>query len=296
MIFAIVIFLLTTGTVAFHFWSPWYLTELASNWSGMDDALTITFVITGVVFVLINVFMAYAVFKYRHKEGSRADYEPENTKLELWLTGLTAVGVVALLAPGLIVWAEFVDVPEDAMVVEAVGQQWTWTFRYPGDDGILGAADPSFMTIDNPFGMNPGDPYGQDDIVVEDNEGHLPTGGPVKMVLRSKDVLHDFYVPQIRSKMDLVPGVETYFWFEPTRVGEFEILCAELCGTGHYTMRGLLVVQEKADFDIWLSEQPTFGELSAEAVAESNTELSAELSTEVSTEVSAEVSTELSNE
>ncbi len=246
----------------------------------MDDALTITFVITGVVFVLVNVFLAYAVFKYRYKEGARADYEPENKKLELWLTGLTAVGVVALLAPGLVVWADFVDVPEDAMVVEAVGQQWTWTFRYPGDDGILGAADPSFMTIDNPFGLNPGDPYGQDDIVVEDNEGHLPTGGPVKMVLRSKDVLHDFYVPQIRSKMDLVPGVETYFWFEPTKVGEFEILCAELCGTGHYTMRGLLVVQEKADFDIWLSEQPTYGELSAEAVAELSSEVSTELSTE----------------
>jgi len=123
MIFAIVIFLLTIGTVAFHFWSPWYLTELASNWSGMDDALTITFVITGVVFILVNLFLAYAVFKYRHKEGSRADYEPENKKLELWLTGLTSIGVVALLAPGLVVWADFVDVPEDAMVVEAVGQQ-----------------------------------------------------------------------------------------------------------------------------------------------------------------------------
>jgi cytochrome c oxidase subunit 2 len=276
MIFAIAIFLLVIGTVAFHFWSPWYLTPLASNWSGMDDALTITFVITGVVFVLVNLFMAYAVLKYRHKEGARADYQPENTKLELWLSGLTAVGVVALLAPGLVVWAEFVDVPEDAMVVEAVGQQWTWTFRYPGDDGILGAADPTFMSVDNPFGLNPDDPYGQDDIVVEDNEGHLPTGGPVKMVLRSKDVLHDFYVPQIRSKMDLVPGVETYFWFEPTVVGEFEILCAELCGTGHYTMRGLLVVQEKADFDTWLSEQPTFGELSAEAVAGLSTKLNNE--------------------
>jgi len=268
MAFAIIVILLVIGTVAFHFLSPWYLTELASDWGGMDDALTITFVICGIVFVAVNLFMAYAVMKYRHKEGARADYEPENKKLELWLTGITTVGVVALLAPGLIVWSEFVEVPEDAMVVEAVGQQWTWTFRYPGEDGILGAVDPTFMTIDNPFGMNPDDPYGQDDILVEDSEAHLPMGGPIKVALRSKDVLHDFDVPQFRAKMDLVPGVETYFWFEPIRTGDFEILCAELCGTGHYTMRGNVVIEERADFDIWLAEQPTFQELTAEAVAD----------------------------
>ena len=267
MIFAYIIILLVIGTVAFHFWSPWYLTELASNWGGMDDALLITFVICGVVFVAINLFMAYAVIKYRNRDGLKADYEPENKKLEWWLTSITAVGVIGLLAPGLAVWDDFVTVPEDAIVIEAVGQQWTWSFRYPGEDGILGAVDPEFMTIDNPFGINPDDPYGMDDVLVEDNEGRVPMGGPIKLALRSKDVLHDFAVPQFRAKMDLVPGVETYFWFEPTRAGTFEILCAELCGTGHYTMRGTLIVEEKEAFDAWLAEQPTYQDLAAENVA-----------------------------
>ena len=267
MVLAIIIILLVIGTVAFHFLSPWYLTEIASNWTGMDDAILITFVVTGTVFVAVNLFMAYAVYKYRHRENLRADYEPENKKLEIWLTSITALGVVAMLTPGLIVWDDYVNVPEDAMLVEAVGQQWTWTFRYPGPDGILGAADNSRITADNPFGIDAGDPYSADDILVEDSEFYLPMSGPVKVVMRSKDVLHDFYVPQIRAKMDLVPGLITYFWFEPTRLGSFELLCAELCGNSHYNMRGTMVIAEEAEYQTWLAEQPTFGEMAAEAVA-----------------------------
>ena len=267
MALAIILVILVVGTVAFHFLSPWYLTEIASNWQGMDDAITITFVVTGIVFVLVNLFMAYAVYKYRHKKTQRAEYEPENKKLEIWWTGITAVGVIAMLAPGLAVWDDYVNVPEDAMLVEAVGQQWTWSFRYPGPDGVLGAAESFRITADNPFGVDPGDPYSADDILIEDTEFRLPIGGPVKVVLRSKDVLHDFYVPQIRSKMDLVPGLVTYFWFTPTRLGEFELLCAELCGNSHYNMRGTMVISEQADYEAWLAEQPTFGELAAEAVA-----------------------------
>ena len=132
MVLAIIIILLVIGTVAFHFLSPWYLTEIASNWTGMDDAILITFVVTGTVFVAVNLFMAYAVYTYRHRETLRADYEPENKKLEIWLTGITAVGVIAMLAPGLAVWANFVDVPPEADEIEAVGEQWQWSYRFPG--------------------------------------------------------------------------------------------------------------------------------------------------------------------
>jgi cytochrome c oxidase subunit 2 len=156
-------------------------------------------------------------------------------------------------------------VPKDAAVVEAVGQQWQWSFRFPGNDGVLGTVNTRLVSPDNPFGLDPKDPYGRDDILVEGNEVHLPRGRPIKVVLRSKDVLHDFFVPQIRARMDLVPGTVTYFWFTPTRAGRFEILCAELCGIGHYTMRGALVVDEEPAFKTWLGQQPTFAQLMAEA-------------------------------
>jgi len=199
---AVVLILLVVGSLLFHILSPWYFTELASNWSMVDFTMDITFWVTGFVFVVVNLFMAYCVIKFRHKEGARAAYEPENKKLEYWLTGLTAIGVAAMLTPGLFVWAKFVDVPEDAHIVEAVGQQWHWTFRYPGADGKMGQTDAERISSQNPFGLDPEDPNGQDDILVYSPEVHIPLDRPVKFQLRSKDVLHDFAVAQFRVKMD----------------------------------------------------------------------------------------------
>jgi heme/copper-type cytochrome/quinol oxidase subunit 2 len=239
---AIVLVLLVAASVLFHFLSPWYFTPIASNWGTIDDTISITFWVTGAVFVIVNLFMAYAVYRYRHRTGGRAHYEPENKKLEWWLLGLTTVGVAAMLAPGLFVWAKFVDVPKDAMVVEALGQQWHWMYRFPGKDGKLGTVDAKYVSNDNPFGMNPGDPSGQDDVLIANPEVHLPLGKPIKVLLRSKDVLHNFTVTQFRVKMDLVTGMITHLWLTPTVPGEYEILCEELCGIGHFAMRGRVVV------------------------------------------------------
>jgi cytochrome c oxidase subunit II len=265
MVVAVVLVLLVVASVAFHFLSPWYFTPIASNWGAIDDTISITFWVTGVVFVVINLFMAYAVFRYRYRAARRADYEPENKKLEWWLFGVTAVGVAAMLAPGLTVWAKFVDVPKDAAEVEAVGQQWHWMYRFPGKDGKLGTVDAKFVSADNPFGMNPADANGQDDILVANPEVHLPLGKPVKMLLRSKDVLHDFAVAQIRVKMDMVPGLVTHAWFTPTRTGSFDLLCEELCGIGHFAMRGRIVIDEEAAFRAWLDTQPTYAQWQARA-------------------------------
>ncbi len=201
------------------------------------------------VFVAVNLFMAWAIFRYRHNPSRRAHYEPENKKLEVWLTVITAVGVAAMLAPGLVVWADFVNVPENADEVEVVGEQWQWSYRFPGVDGELGEVDSRYVNQDNPFGMSPNDPAGNDDVLVSSNELHLPIDRPVKLLLRSKDVLHDFAVPQFRVKMDLVPGMVTFVWLTPTRTGKFDILCMELCGIAHYTMRGYVVVDTQEDFD-----------------------------------------------
>jgi cytochrome c oxidase subunit 2 len=265
MAIAIVIAALVLLSIAFQLLTPWWLTPLESNWRSIDTALGVTMWVCGFFFVALNLFLAFSIMRYRHRRGHRAHYNPESVTLERRLTVWTAVGIAALLAPGLIAWKEFVTVPKDALVFEAVGQQWQWSFRFPGNDGVLGTVSSRQVSPDNPFGLDPDDPYGRDDILVEGSEAHLPRGRPIKVVLRSKDVLHDFFVPQIRSKMDLVPGTVTYFWFTPKRTGRFEILCAELCGVGHYTMRGALVVDEKPAFDAWLSQQPTFAQLIAEA-------------------------------
>ncbi len=262
---AVVLILLTVGSVVFHLLSPWTFTELASNWALIDFTIDITFWVTGAVFVAVNLFRAYCIIKFRYKEGARAAYEPENKKLETWLTALTAVGVAAMLTPGLFVWASFVNVPEDAHEVEAIGQQWHWTFRYPGDDGEFGEVDAERISADNPFGMDPDDPNGRDDILVYNAEAHIPVDKPVKFLLRSKDVLHDFAVAQFRVKMDLVPGMETFLWLTPTTVGRFEILCEELCGIAHHTMRGAVVVDEPGDYAAWLDSQTSYSEQASRA-------------------------------
>src|SRR3989338_2088385 len=233
---AVVIILLVVATIVFHFASPWWFTPIASNWGTIDTTVQITFWVTGAVFIAINLFLAYVIVKYRHKEAGRAHYEPENTKLEVWLTSITALGVAAMLAPGLFVWADFVNVPEDAAEVEVVGQQWRWSYRFPGADGVFGSTDIPNMSVDNQFGINPDDPAGQDDILVNDNTVHVPLNKPIKFLLRSKDVLHDFAVAQFRVKMDLVPGMVTYIWLTPTKTGTYDILCEELCGMAHYAM------------------------------------------------------------
>jgi cytochrome c oxidase subunit II len=261
MAIALVLVLIVVGSVLFHFLSPWWWTPIASNWDYIDHTIIITFWITGVVFAAVVLFMAYCVFRFRHKEGSRAAYEPENKRLESWLTIVTAVGVTSLLVPGLFVWSRFVNVPSDATEIEVIGQQWQWSFRLPGKDGKLGTSDTRDVSSENPLGVIPGDPNGQDDVVVEAADLHLPVGKPVKVLLRSIDVLHDFYVPEFRSKMDMIPGLVTYFWFTPTRTGTFDVLCAELCGVGHPAMRGKVIVEEEGKYQAWLEKQQTFAEL-----------------------------------
>lgn len=257
---AIVLVVLTLASVAFHFLSPWWLTPIASNWDTVDDTINLTFIITGAAFVVINLFMAYVIVRYRHREGSRATYEPENKKLEWWLISATSVAVIAMLAPGLVVWGQIIDPPDDAAIVEVVGQQWHWSYRFPGEDGQLGKVDSRLVNDDNPFGMDAEDPLGMDDVLVRGNDVHLPLDQPVKLLLRSKDVLHNFTVAQFRVKMDLVPGMVPYIWLTPTRKGKYDVFCEELCGVGHFAMRGHVIVEDRADFEDWLARQPTFAQ------------------------------------
>ncbi|MBR0735885.1 cytochrome c oxidase subunit II [Bradyrhizobium liaoningense] len=262
MVVALILLLVAIGSVLFHIYSPWWWTPIATNWAYIDHTINITFWITGFVFVAVIAFMAYCVLRFHHKEGRRADYNPENKRLEWWLSVGTGVGVAAMLAPGLVVWHQFVTVPADATEVEVMGQQWQWSFRLPGKDGKLGTSDVRNIASDNPMGLNRDDPHAQDDVVIENGDLHLQLEKPIKVLLRSVDVLHDFYVPEFRAKMDMVPGMVTYFWIKPIRTGTFDVLCAELCGAAHYQMRAKVIVDEEREYHAWLEQQKTFAELS----------------------------------
>jgi cytochrome c oxidase subunit 2 len=258
MVLALALILIVVAALEFHYMSPWWLTPIASNWQQMDDALLLTFVITGVAFVVINLFVAYAVVRFRHREGVRASADHGSSKLEWSLVIATSIGIIAMLAPGLSVYAKLISPPPNAMLFEVMGQQWQWHYRLPGKDGKLGSTDVRFIGNINRFGINPADPDGQDDLLVDGQEIHVPLQRPVRVMLRAQDVLHDFYVPQFRTRMNMVPGMVTSFWFTPTAIGRYEVMCAQLCGIGHFNMRSYVVVDEAADYARWLAAQQNF--------------------------------------
>ena len=260
-------FLVIVGTVALHFFSwnvGWWFSPLASNWSSIDNAIIITFWVTGFVFVTLGLFLVYCLWNFRYQKNRRSEYKPEDKKLEAILVVVSAIAVAALLAPGLSVWNNYIKVPKDAVKVEVLAYQWGWNYRLPGEDGVLGKTSIRNISDDNPYGLYLDDPYGKDDLIVQDADLHLQLNANVEFLLRSIDVLHNFYVPEFRAKMDMVPGLVTYYWITPTKIGEYEILCAELCGIGHYVMFGKVVVEEKKDYSNWLAQQMSFEQILAQ--------------------------------
>jgi len=254
MIVALVFLLVLIGSVVFHILTPWWWTSVASNWGSIDDTIILTFWVTGFVFIAVGLFMVYCIWKFKYQKNRRSEYKPEDSKLEFRLTVITTLGVAALLAPGLFVWNKYVTVPKDAYQIEVMAYQWAWGYRLPGKDGKLGKVDIKNINDKNPFGISLKDINGIDDIVILNEPLHLLKNKPVKVLLRSTDVLHNFYVPQFRGKMDMLPGSVTYYWFEPTKTGKFEVLCAEFCGIGHYAMRSMVIVDEEKTMNGWLNK------------------------------------------
>ncbi len=218
---------------ALPFWLR--LPEGVSSYSGRIDGLfRLILWITGIIFVIVEALLLIFVIRYRHREGRRAHYTHGNGRVEVLWTIVPAVICVVLALLSRRTWAEIKQqMPQDALAIEVTAEQFAWNIRYSGPDGKFGTAD---------------------DIVTL-NQLHFPVGRPVVVTLRSKDVIHSFFLPEFRVKQDAVPGMSTRIWFDAMRTGNWEIACAELCGLGHYRMKGFVTVETPEEFDKWLAAQ-----------------------------------------
>lgn len=230
----------------------WWFPPLASREGAQLDWLfDVTLWITGLAFILVHVLLGYFVIRYRARPGARAHYFPFNLKLELTYTIVPAIVMVALTVVGLQMWLGItLASPPDAHTLEVRGAQFAWSARYPGPDGRLGRVD---TRVPEPFNVDPTDPAAADDILSP--EILLVVNRPARVLLRTKDVQHSFSVPAFRIKKDLVPGATTQIVFTPTKTGTFDLVCAELCGVGHFVMRGEVRVVTQQEFDRWIAGQ-----------------------------------------
>ncbi len=236
----------------------WWMPRLASlHGLDIDRVFMVTLVITGVLFILLQGILAYLAYRYGENRGDRARYwiRPSLEKKFAIVAGIIIFGVdVTIFALGESNWFRaWGPSPEGTRVVEVMGEQFVWNFRYPGPDGAFGKTDARLISSTNPFGIDKQDPPAADDIVSV-NQLHLPEDKPVRLRIRSHDVIHSFFLPHQRVKQDAVPGMVIELWFVPDQAGEYEIACSQLCGLGHYRMRAFLTVEPQEAFDKWLLE------------------------------------------
>jgi cytochrome c oxidase subunit 2 len=234
----------------------------------IDMMLYITIGVTGVVFLITQVLLFWFAFKYQERDGNKAFYFPHNNKLELLWTTVPAIFLTILVVFGLKFWFKVTgDAPKDAVVVEITGHQFAWDMRYPGKDGKLGKKN--YKLYNQPSGntlaVDFEDPESHDDL--HTTEMHLPVGKPIKLVINAMDVIHDVGLSHFRMKMDAVPGIPTTMWFTPKYTTEemkkrtgnpnfvYEISCDQMCGKGHFSMRGVIVVESEEDYNKWLASQ-----------------------------------------
>ncbi len=290
-----VLFLALSAWSAYYYkdymlgYGPWE--SSSEHGKDIDSLFNVTLIFTGIVFVVTQILLFWYSYKYRRREGKRAIFFAHDNRLELIWTAIPAIVMAYLVANGLVVWNNVMtDLgPNDEYLeIEATGYQFAWDMRHPGNDGQLGTKDYRLINVaNNALGVDWSDPRSHDDIVLSGSDKIvLPIDTTVRVRITSKDVLHNFYLPHFRVKMDAVPGMPTYFIFKPTKTTaqmrmelmaypewnvpadptepdgpkrwetfEYELACAELCGTGHYSMRRVVEIVEKDEYNKWLSEQ-----------------------------------------
>jgi cytochrome c oxidase subunit II len=253
----------------------------------LDNLFYVTLVPTGIVFVLCHIALFWFAYKYKGEKGRKVLYIPHDNRLEIIWMAVPAVVMAVLVVFGLKAWNDtMADVPEgfkpgkDYIEVEATGMQFAWMLRHPGKDNLLGEKYFKLIGATNSLGQDWRDAKNHDDIIVD--ELVLPVNKTIRVRITARDVLHNFYLPQFRVKMDAIPGMPTYFVFKPTQTTaqrrqslkdvpeyqeldkdgkprwasfEYELACAEMCGQGHFSMRKIVKIVEQAEYDKWLADQ-----------------------------------------
>ena len=257
MLLAPIVWLLTIAICVLFmgkFW--WFPPPINAHGEAYDQQFALTLIVTGIIFFVAQMALGYAIFRFR-SNGGRVEYSHGNNKLEALWTSAAAVLFVGLVLMGTKIWAgvHFEKAPADSVEIQVLAKQFAWAFRYAGPDGKYGRTDIKFINDanGNPFGIDESDPAGKDDIV--NAALKVPVGKPILLVMRSRDVIHNFFVRELRMKQDLVPGMEIPFHFRTDKTGTFEIPCSELCGLGHSQMRSTMEVMSEADFEKWKKDQ-----------------------------------------
>ncbi len=262
-ILALLILILTIWTVTIFVTKPiwsWFPPAINEIGHEIDRQFMRTLVITGVIFVLAQVGLAWVVFRYRSR-GQRATYSHGNNVMEVLWTLATAVMFIGLGIYAQRAWAEvrLKPAPPESMRIEVIGQQFKWSFRLPGPDGKFGKykfeAHPEQEFTRDPWVVDADDPDGKDDVILGPGSViAVVVNQPVELLIRSKDVTHSFFVRELRLKQDAVPGMTVPLQFTATVPGEYQVVCAELCGMGHHLMNTFLKVLSREDYDAWLKD------------------------------------------
>jgi cytochrome c oxidase subunit II len=231
----------------------------ASTHAGeIDHMISLVHWLMFILFVGWGIFFVYVLFRFRKSANPRASYTGAKGKLSKGIeVGIVVIEMVLLIFYAIPAWAKRVSAfpsENEAVVVRVIGEQFAWNIHYHGPDGRFGRTRPELVTADNPIGLDRSDPDAKDDVTTI-NQLNLPVDRPVLVHLMSKDVIHSFGLYEMRVKQDAIPGMSMPVWFIPNRVGEYEITCSQLCGLGHFRMRGYVNIQSQADFTKWFDDQ-----------------------------------------
>jgi len=230
----------------------------SSHGHEVDMLIYLVHIVMLILFIGWGIFFIVALFKFRKKKNPTANYTGVTSHYTTWIeVGIIIIEIVLLVGFSIPFWAKQVNAfPKrtDVIEVRVVAEQFAWNIHYSGPDGIFGKTDIQYFDEQsNTLGLDPNDVNGKDDITTI-NQLHLPIGKPAIIHLTSKDVIHSFSLPVMRVKQDIIPGMSIPTWFTPTKTGQFEIACAQLCGLGHYRMKGYLTIHSQDEFDQWIRD------------------------------------------
>lgn len=243
------------------------LPELASvHGAHVDKLILYVHLLMGALFIGWFAYFAYVVFRFSGARNKKANFVGVTGHASSWVeVAVALVEAVLLIGFAVPLWAKFADdfPKQDATVIRVTAEQFAWSTRYPGPDGVFGKQDVKLVSSSNPTGVDPNDPAGKDDVVPSLNEMAAPLGKPVIAHITSKDVIHSFKIPAFRLTQDAIPGLSIPVWFEPTKTNRYIIKCAQLCGNSHAFMKAYFEVMTPENYNAWLAAKSKAGAAAA---------------------------------